>query len=77
MTIPWNSKYTIVGCGGCFVIINIEENKVIKYIEVKKSQALGIKKIKINEYGECLIVFSSKEFNNIGGSHLDIKLFGF
>lgn len=77
MTIPWNSKYTIVGGGGCFVIINIEENKVIKYLEVKQSQALGIKKIKINQYGECLVISSSKKYNVIGGSHLDIKLFGF
>ena len=74
-TIQWNNKYCIVGGGGCFLIIDIEEGKVVKYTEVKDCQVLGIKKIIINNYGECLIGSVSKNFFLIGGSHIDIKLF--
>ena len=54
--IPWNNKYTIIGCDGCFVIIDIEEEKMIKKINSNKAKDLrGLKKIKMNNLGECLI----------------------
>ena len=54
--IPWNNKYTIIGCDGCFVIIDIEEEKMIKKINSNKAKYLcGLKKIKMNNLGECLI----------------------
>ena len=54
--IPWNNKYTIIGCYGCFVIIDIEEGKMIKKINSNKAKDLGgLKKIKMNNLGECLI----------------------
>ena len=54
--IPWNNKYTIIGCDGCFVIIDIEEEKMIKKINSNKAKDLsGLKKIKMKNLGECLI----------------------
>jgi len=54
--IPWNNKYTIIGCDGCFVIIDIEEEKMIKKINSNKAKDFcGLKKIKMNNLGECLI----------------------
>ena len=55
--IPWNPIYTIVACNDCFVIINIEEGKMVKKVifEDNTSQLNGIKKIKLNDLGECLI----------------------
>ena len=54
--IPWNNKYTIIGCEGCFVIIDIEEGKMIKKINSNKAKDLGgLKKIKMKNLGECLI----------------------
>ena len=54
--IPWNNKYTIIGCDGYFVIIDIEEGKMIKKINSNKVKILrGLKKIKMNNLGECLI----------------------
>ena len=54
--IPWNNKYTIIGCDSCFVIINIEEDKMIKKINSNKAKDFrGLKKIKMNDLGECLI----------------------
>ena len=54
--IPWNNKYTIIGCDGWFVIIDIEEEKMIKKINSNKAKDLsGLKKIKMKNLGECLI----------------------
>ena len=54
--IPWNNKYTIIGCDGCFVIIDIEEEKMIEKINSNKAKDFcGLKKIKMNNLGECLI----------------------
>ena len=54
--IPWNNKYTIIGCDGCFVIIDIEEGKMIKKINSNKAKDFhGLKKIKMKNLGECLI----------------------
>ena len=54
--IPWNNKYAIIGCYECFVIIDIEDGKMIKKIKSNKGGYLqGIKKMKINNLGECLI----------------------
>ena len=53
--IPWNNKYTILGCYGGIVIINIEEGKIRK-IELDNIYVRGVKKMKINKLGECLII---------------------
>ena len=54
--IPWNNKYTIIGCDSCFVIIDIEEEKMIKKINSNKAKDFyGLKKIKMKNLGECLI----------------------
>ena len=54
--IPWNNKYTIVGCEGGFVIINIEEGKMVKKIKLDNIYVYGVKKMKLNKLGECLII---------------------
>ena len=54
--IPWNNKYTILGCYGGIVIINIEEGKIIKKIKLDNTYVQGVKKMKINKLGECLII---------------------
>ena len=63
--IPWNNIYTMVACKSCFVIINIEESKMIKKITLDNTNhsLLTIRKIKINQLGECLI--GSDDNNNI------------
>ena len=61
--IPWNNKYTIVGCLGGIIIINIEEGKMIKKIKLDNIYVCGVKKMKINKLGECLIIADNK--NNI------------
>ena len=45
--IPWNNRYTIVVCFGGFVIINIEEGKMIKKIKIDNTYVKGIKKNEI------------------------------
>ena len=53
---PWNNQYTIIRCKGSFVIIDIEEEKMIEKINSTMSKELcGIKKFKIKNLGECLI----------------------
>ena len=48
--ITWNNKYTIIGCSGCFAIIDIQEGKMKKIIELNANVSLkGVKKIKINQ----------------------------
>ena len=54
--ILWNNKYTIVGSWCCIVIINIEEGKMIKKIKLDNIYVCGVKKMKINKLGECLII---------------------
>ena len=63
--IPWNNIYTIVACKSCFVIINLEESKMVKKISLDNiNHILGtIRKIKTSQLGECLIV--SDASNNI------------
>ena len=63
--IPWNYKYTIIGCRACIIIIDINEEKVVKKINFNNNDCLfaGIKKIHLNKYGECLI--GSSSFNSI------------
>ena len=73
--IPWNDKYAVVGCGGGFVIINIEEGKPVEYIEVKDCQVIGLKKISINQYGEYLILSTSKNYYLESSNLMNIKLF--
>ena len=65
--IPWNINYTIFGCDGSFVIMNITDGKMIKKIDVKDSGEIrSMKKIKIGQIGECLFV---------GGSNSTIQLY--
>ena len=61
--IPWNNKYTILGCEGGIVIINIEEGKMIKKIKLDNMDVYGVKKMKINYIGKCLVI--SENINNI------------
>ena len=63
--IPWNNIYTIIGCPGCFVVINIEELKMVKKISLNNNDdtLFTIKKIKSKDLGECLIC--SDDNNNI------------
>ena len=55
--IPWNNKYTILGCYECFAIVNIEEGKIIRMIDIKRKECelRRVKKIKTKKFGECLI----------------------
>ena len=55
--ISWNNKYTILGCYECFAIVNIEEGKIIRMIDIKRKECelRGVKKIKTKKFGECLI----------------------
>ena len=54
--IPWNNEYTIIGCKGGIAIINIEEGKLVKSIELDYTYVGGLKKMKLNKFGECLVV---------------------
>ena len=63
--IQWNNQYSIVGDDKVsFVIIDIEEGKMVKRIQIKniESELRGLKKIKLGQLGECLIG-SDKEGN--------------
>ena len=60
--IPWNKKFSIVGCYNGFIVINIEEKKVVKKFDIG-STLYCVKIIKTDEYGECLIV--SNRYGNI------------
>ena len=63
--IPWNNIYSILACQSCFVIINLEESKIVKKVPLDNINhcLLTIKKIKSNQLGECLI--GSDGNNNI------------
>ena len=58
--IPWNVNYSIYGCDSYFVIININEGKMVKKIDNSNlGEIRGIKKIKMGQLGECLICSGS------------------
>ena len=58
--IPWNVNYSIYGCDGYFVIININDGKMVKKIDNSNlGEIRGIKKIKMGQLGECLICSGS------------------
>ena len=63
--IPWNQAYTIVACETYFIVIDIEEEKMLKRIlyDDDEVKVKNIKKIKISNLGECLIC--SSEGNKI------------
>ena len=63
--IPWNNNYAILGCPSCFVVINIEESKMVKKVSLDNTNhnAKTLRKIKTIQYGECLIL--SDNNNNI------------
>ena len=64
--IGWNNKYTIVGCLGCLVVIDIEEGKKIKTVNIDNTNDVClIKKMKIDE----------KESLICSDNHNDIRLF--
>lgn len=61
----WNSKYMILGGKGCFLIYDLgkgEKTDVI-YLENNESILYGIKNIKSDIFGECLVCSDNK--NNI------------
>ena len=55
--IPWNKSNAIIGCKGCFIVIDIEEGKEKKKIMLDNVNHYlrGLKKIKMIQLGECLI----------------------
>ena len=64
--VHWNDKYSIVGAGTQILIMDIEKGeKVIKVVEGKN--IVGVKKIKLNNLGECLI---TSGYENISLFHL-------
>ena len=67
--IQWNDKYAIIGSDQYFIIINLEIG-VYKKIE-ENSTIHGLKKIKDDNLGECLIC--SKENNIISIYNIDNK----
>ena len=64
----WNDTYTIVACNHCFIILDIEKGEIKNKISVEKSCLGGVKKIRSDKLGECLII---ADFNN------NIELFNF
>ena len=66
--IPWNKTYTIVACNHCFIIVDLEKGEVTNKISVEKSCLGGVKKIRSDKLGECLII---ADFNN------NIEIFNF
>ena len=61
----WYNNYVIIGCKSCFVVVDIEEGKMIKKIQLDNTNHYlrGVKKIKLIQLGECLI--GSDDSNNI------------
>ena len=66
--IPWNDIYTIVACNHCFIIVDLEKGEITNKISVEKSCLGGVKKIRSDKIGECLII---ADFNN------NIEIFNF
>ena len=60
--VQWNDQYTIIGCYQCLTIIDLEKEKEIKIIKGNNGTIFGLKKMKDDELGECLIC---SEENNI------------
>ena len=63
--IPWNINYTIFGCDGSFVVMNITDGKTIKKTDVNNGDIRSMKKIKIGQIGECLICVGGSNDNTI------------
>ena len=63
--IQWNKNCAIVGCKSCFVIVHIDEGKMLKKVMLDNvnNYLRGIKRIKMIQLGECLI--GSDDNNNI------------
>ena len=63
--IPWNNKYAILGGKGCILIYNLEKENLYGVINLAQcdNTMIGIKKIKLEDLGECLICSDDK--NNI------------
>lgn len=61
----WNNKYMILGGKGCFLIYDIgkREKVSVKYLENNENIIYGIKSIKSDIFGECLVCSDNK--NNI------------
>ena len=61
----WGKNYAIVGCKSCFVLVDLEEGKMIKKVMLDnvKHYLCGVKKIKLVQLGECLI--GSDDSSNI------------
>lgn len=61
----WNNKYMILGGKGCFLIYDIGKGEKvgIKYLENNENIIYGIKSIKSDIFGECLVCSDNK--NNI------------
>ena len=53
--LPWNSFYIIVACKNGFVIVNLKDEKIVMEYSDSNYNFLGLKKINISQYGECLI----------------------
>ena len=61
--ISWDDKYAIIGCKGCLVIVNIDEEETVEKIDINniEGEFYKIKKIKTNKLGDCVI---GSIFNN-------------
>ena len=70
--IQWNDKYTIIGCSKCLIIIDLENGEEYKKIENRKT-IYGLKKIKDEKLGECLIC--SERDNSISIYYINNKKF--
>jgi len=62
--IPWNNKYAILGCDGGFVIINVEEGKMVKKIKLDNTYVEGVKKLKGSKIRECIMISISDNSDN-------------
>ena len=62
--IPWNNKYAILGCEGGFDIIDLEEGKLLKKIKLDNTYVEGVKKIRGNKLGECIMISISDNLDN-------------
>ena len=62
--IPWNNNYAILGCEGGFVIIDIEEGKILKKIELDNIYVEGIKKMRGSKLKESLLISISDNSDN-------------
>ena len=63
--IQWNDKYIIIECGDCLIVIDIKEGKECKKIFGKNKKIYELKKINIENIGECLVCSEGKNCINI------------